>query len=63
MGALLQILLRALPAASSHDSDAEGDTQVRVDYYCALCGNVTVEVEDKDLHESKEHNEQRGGVG
>ena len=61
MGALLQILLRALPAASSHDSDAEGDTQVRVDYYCALCGNVTVE--ENDSHESKEHHEQRGGVG
>ena len=61
MGALLQIFLRALPAASSHGSDAEGDTQVRVDYYCALCGNVTVE--ENDLHESKEHHEQRGGVG
>ena len=61
MGALLQIFLRALPAASSHDSETEGDTQVRVDYYRALCGNVTVE--ENDLHESKEHNEQRGGVG
>ena len=61
MGALLQILLRVLPAASSHDSDVERETQVRVDYYCALCGNVTVE--ENDSHESKEHHEQRGGLG
>jgi hypothetical protein len=61
MGALLQILLRALPTTSSHGSDVERETQVRVDYYCALCGNVTVE--ENDSHESKEHHEQRGGVG
>jgi hypothetical protein len=58
MGALLQILLKVLPAANSHDSETEG---VRVDYNCALCGNVSVE--ENDSHESKEHHEQRGGVG
>lgn len=62
MGSLLQILLRALPASSRHDSDAEGDTtEVHVDYYCALCGNVTVE--ENDSRESKEHHEQRGRLG
>ena len=61
MGALLQILLRALPTASSHGSDVERERQVRLDYYCTLRGNLTVE--ENDSHDGKEHHEQRGGLG
>ena len=49
MGALLQVLLRVLPAPS-HDSDTE--VEVDAHYACACCGDVRV---DENAHQNKDH--------
>ena len=56
MGALLQVLLRALPAPNSHDSDTEV-AQVENHWACAICGDVRV---DENAHESKDHDDSSG---
>ncbi len=61
MGALLQILLRVLPAPN-HDSDTEVevDAQVENHWACAICGDVHV---DENAHQNKDHHDDSGGVG
>ena len=61
MGALLQVLLRVLPAPN-HDSDTEVevDAQVETHYACACCGNVSV---DENAHESKDHHDDSSSLG
>jgi hypothetical protein len=57
MGALLQILLRVLPAPS-HDSDTE--VEVEAHYACACCGDVRV---DENAHENKDPHDNCSGMG
>ena len=52
MGALLQVLLRVLPAPKSHDSDTE--VEVEAHYACACCGDVRV---DENAHQNKDHDD------
>ena len=62
MGALLQVLLRVLPAPS-HDSDTEVevDAQVETHYACACCGDVRV---DENAHQNnKDHHDDSSSVG
>ena len=61
MGALLQVLLRVLPAPN-HDSDTEVevDAQVETHYACACCGDVRV---DENAHQSKDHHDDSGSLG
>ena len=61
MGALLQVLLRVLPAPS-HDSDTEVEVEAQVEthYACACCGDVRV---DENAHQSKDQNDDSSGVG
>jgi hypothetical protein len=61
MGALLQILLRVIPAPS-HDSDTEVDVdaQVETHWACAICGDVRV---SENAHQNKDHHDDSGGVG
>jgi hypothetical protein len=62
MGALLQVLLRVLPAPSSHDSETEVevDAQVETHWAIACCGDVHV---DENSHESKDHHDDSSSVG
>ena len=62
MGALLQVLLRVLPAPKPHDSDTEVEveTQVETHYACACCGDVRV---DENAHESKDQHDDSSSVG
>ena len=62
MGALLQVLLRVLPAPSSHDSETEVevDAQVETHWAIACCGDVHV---DENAHESKDHHDDSSSVG
>ena len=62
MGALLQVLLRVLPAPNPHDSDTEVEveTQVESHYACACCGDVRV---DENAHQNKDHNDDSSSVG
>ena len=58
MGALLQVLLRVLPAPN-HDSDTE--VEVETHYACACCGNVHV---DENAHQNnKDHHDDSSSVG
>ena len=61
MGALLQILLRVLPAPS-HDSDTEVEVEAQVENHwaCAICGDVHV---DENAHESKDQNDDSSSMG
>jgi hypothetical protein len=61
MGALLQVLLRVLPAPN-HDSETEVgvEAQVETHYACACCGDVHV---DENAHESKDHHDDSSSVG
>ena len=54
MGALVQVLLRILPAPSSHDSETEVDVDAQVETHWAIacCGDVHV---DENAHQSKDH--------
>ena len=59
MGALLQVLLRVLPAPN-HDSDTtevEVEAQVENHWACAICGDVRL---DENAHESKDHDDSSG---
>ena len=60
MGALLQILLRAIPAPS-HDSDTEVgvDAQVETHWACAICGDVRI---DENAHQSKDQHDDSSGM-
>ena len=58
MGALLQVLLRVLPAPNPHDSDTE--VEVEAHYACACCGDVRV---DENAHQNKDHNDDSSSVG
>ena len=62
MGALLQVLLRALPAPNSHDSETEVEVEAQVEthYACACCGDVHVA---ENAHESKDHHDNSSSVG
>ena len=55
MGALLQMLLKAMPLRSGHESDTE--VEVLAPILC--CSTVTVEESD---HTIKEEHEHRGGL-
>ena len=61
MGALLQVLLRVLPAPNPHDSDTEVEveTQVESHYACACCGDVHV---DENAHDGKDHHDDSSSV-
>ena len=58
MGALLQVLLRVLPAPNPHDSDTE--VEVEAHYACACCGDVRV---DENAHQNKDHDDDCSSVG
>ena len=55
MGALLQMLLKAMPLRPAHESDTE--VEVLAPILC--CSTVTVEESD---HTVKEEHEHRGGL-
>ena len=55
MGALLQMLLKAMPQRTGHESDTE--VEVLAPILC--CSTVTVEESD---HTIKEEHEHRGGL-
>ena len=61
MGALLQILLRVIPAPS-HDSDTEVDVdaQVETHWACAICGDVRI---DENAHQASKDYDDGHGVG
>ena len=61
MGALLQVLLRALPAPN-HDSDTEVevDAQVETHYASACCGDVRV---DENAHQNKDLHDDSSSLG
>ena len=65
MGALLQVLLRVLPAPNPHDSDTEVtevevETQVESHYACACCGDVHV---DENAHQNKDQHDDSSSLG
>ena len=63
MGALLQALLRVLPAPS-HDSDTDVEVEAQVENHwaCAICGDVRV---DENAHQNSKDqlHDDSGGVG
>ena len=59
MGALLQILMRALPTPS-HDSDTDVEVEVENHWACAICGDVRV---DENAYQNKDLHDDSGGGG
>ena len=63
MGALLQVLLRVLPAPS-HDSDTEVEVEVEAQvenhWACAICGDVRI---DENAHQASKDYDDSSGVG
>lgn len=60
MGALLQILLRVLPAPN-HESDTEAvEVEVETHLACACCGDVHV---DENAHDSKDYHDDSSSLG
>ena len=61
MGALLQILLRVIPAPShDSDTDVEVDAQVETHWACAICGDVRI---DENANQNKDHHDDSSSMG